>query len=75
MRQSDYTKHRALSRHESYVKQKAKWRDKAIEWQADMYNQNYSRGNHIKKEAQSSYSCHFGKRCVEWIKFRFVSNM
>ena len=27
------------------------------------------------KEAQSSYSCHFGKRCVEWIKFRFVSNM
>lgn len=27
MRQSDYTKHRALSRHESYVKQKAKWRD------------------------------------------------
>lgn len=42
MRQSDYTKHRALSRHESYVKQKAKWRDKAIEWQADMYNQNYS---------------------------------
>lgn len=42
MRQSDYTKHRALLRHESYVKQKAKWRDKAIEWQADMYNQNYS---------------------------------
>ena len=37
MRQSDYTKHRALSRHESYVKQKAKWRDKAIEWQAGMY--------------------------------------
>jgi hypothetical protein len=42
MRQSDYTKHRALLRHENYVKQKAKWRDKAIEWQADMYNQNYS---------------------------------
>ena len=30
MRQSDYTKHRALLRHESYVKQKAKWRDKQL---------------------------------------------
>ena len=40
MRQSDYTKHRALLRHESYVKQKAKWRDKAIDWQAELSNWN-----------------------------------
>lgn len=42
MRESDYKNHRALSRHENYLKQKAKWRDKAIGWQTNLCNQNYS---------------------------------